>query len=901
MSNYHTSPHQPIKRSKRQLSVISLVILCLVLGAPTPKADTLKDTLVPEGLRGGLSDGFQVSRGFKTAALRVFAEPAQADDKFTYGPSQVKPGSTHRLTVTINSAQCQNNKFESNTAVIIDADIKTLKDNHKFDISGPVLSGDRCTYSVLLKVASDAAFDKVPITLHYKETPADGGAAIDRTQVIFIQVVREEPVPPGPLVPGLDPQVDIMWAVVPQNVVKDNFGQRVGKLFYCLEVAIGNNSGYNLQIATVGFQLGPTGDEASIVMDASKSMSQTLLKTQQETLPEALKVATEGCKKEFKTYEDYKAYLNCVSEKTAEVITDTANSQAAVIAALQRQRDLLATVPPNSPDNRLPSASYRMTRGSVEHGQFWNFRNTSLNLLRAFGPFLTGFTPYFRNINRQKNYSLAIDIISNPLEKGFQIVVPDETIPQLQRLDEQTLRDGMIILNNQQIRTRVFIPKDVLKLKEPYRDDPRVVMMSLGKLHIIGDLIEYKNRVSVTSGATSGEVIPPPTVNPQPFIFNLNEGAPEPISLTGTSLKNAKLEPTDAEITISDVTTTETSLTGKIEIKDTATLGSHTLNLTNASRTIPITITVRQPAPEIKPPTVPSISSLAAEEKSYTLTVTGRFLEGAELIPVPNAGKDNPLKAEKPQVQADKKSFTVKIVVPKETPAGEYVFRVVNRQHTDGDLPKITVPVTKRAAPSVAADGVSADKPVKRNPLKADSYTLTITGANLNAISKIDKCGAAATDLDLSGTPRLDGDKLKVTIGVPKDKAEGKTSLKLVDLEGQSSNCFDFEIKPQDKATVTAASKSVTPTPLANGNLSVTINGENLEGATATVASPDGWIVVSPTKDTTPNTNPKQMVVEIKPPAGWTAASADPKTLMLKIANSNKADPQEQVEVKLKP
>lgn len=349
--------------------------------------------------------------------------------------------------------------------------------------------------------------------------------------------------------------------------------------------------------------------------------------------------------------------------------------------------------------------------------------------------------------------------------------------------------------------------------------------------------------------------------------------------------------------------TTDTSLTGKIEIKDTAALGSHTLNLTNASRTIPITITVNQPPPTdvaLVAPT-PAITSLAAEKKSYTFNVKGRFLGGADLIPIKNAGKDNPLTHEKPQVATDKKSFSVKITVPENTPAGDYLFLVANERHTEGDLPKITVTITARAAPSIPADGVTTDAPVKRNPLKALPYTLTITGTNLNGVTKIDKCGAADTDLDLSGTPKLDGDKLKVTVIVPKNKKEGKTSLKLIDLEGKSSNCFDFEIKPQDKATANADSKSVATTALANGNLSVTINGENLEAATATVTAPDGWVVVSPTKDTAPNTNPKQLVVEIKPPAGWTAASADPKTLTLKIVNTNETDPPAQVEVKLKP
>jgi len=50
-------------------------------------------------------------------------------------------------------------------------------------------------------------------------------------------------------------EVDAMWSVLPDEVVRDNFGRRTSDHFYAIEVAIGNNSGFDLQIVSVGFTL----------------------------------------------------------------------------------------------------------------------------------------------------------------------------------------------------------------------------------------------------------------------------------------------------------------------------------------------------------------------------------------------------------------------------------------------------------------------------------------------------------------------------------------------------------------------------------------------------------------------------------------------------------------------
>ena len=61
--------------------------------------------------------------------------------------------------------------------------------------------------------------------------------------------------PPGAIPPCLEPQVDVMWAVLPRKVVKDAFGSWIWEKYHSIEVVIGNNSGYDLQLASIGFQL----------------------------------------------------------------------------------------------------------------------------------------------------------------------------------------------------------------------------------------------------------------------------------------------------------------------------------------------------------------------------------------------------------------------------------------------------------------------------------------------------------------------------------------------------------------------------------------------------------------------------------------------------------------------
>jgi hypothetical protein len=57
----------------------------------------------------------------------------------------------------------------------------------------------------------------------------------------------------GPIPPGAGPEVDVFWEVMSQNNCSDVFGKRVAQSLYCVQLKIGNNSGHPIQVAGIGF------------------------------------------------------------------------------------------------------------------------------------------------------------------------------------------------------------------------------------------------------------------------------------------------------------------------------------------------------------------------------------------------------------------------------------------------------------------------------------------------------------------------------------------------------------------------------------------------------------------------------------------------------------------------
>jgi len=266
--------------------------------------------------------------------------------------------------------------------------------------------------------------------------------------------------------PGSSPQVDVAWKVLSKNVVSDNFGARIAKLYYGVVVYLGNNAGYDLQLAGVYFKL-PEG------------------------------------------------------------------------AGL--------TAP-------LPADQYRSVRSSLEREELVGLRNTTVNLLRALGPVLSGALPFFDGStavarNHKYNFQNLLDIFSNPFEKMLELVMPDLTVNQLVALDNQALRDGAIIANNTSTPLLVFVDKGSLVPPHPtnpgrgkvacstndwkcdymqarYNNrkalrsrfksdhDPLQVMQALGELTLIGKYVSYSGRVTLSAKPA----LTPVAVQPGPIL-----------------------------------------------------------------------------------------------------------------------------------------------------------------------------------------------------------------------------------------------------------------------------------------------------------------------------------------------------------------------------------------------
>src|ERR1044072_8795905 len=150
-----------------------------------------------------------------------------------------------------------------------------------------------------------------------------------------------------------------------------------------------------------------------------------------------------------------------------------------------------------------------MSRGASERAKELYPRTFVLNSIRALGPVLTGFTPFFKNVNHESNYAELVNVFNNPIEKGVGIVWPDLSLEELNRLQDSLLRDDIttrtFVPNNTQVRTMVLIPKDLLNLSGKERDDPARVMQHLHRLVLIGNRVQFINRERVIATPTGQE------------------------------------------------------------------------------------------------------------------------------------------------------------------------------------------------------------------------------------------------------------------------------------------------------------------------------------------------------------------------------------------------------------
>jgi hypothetical protein len=343
------------------------------------------------------------------------------------------------------------------------------------------------------------------------------------------------------------PEVDVQWIVLSQHACADAFGNHVAKVFYCVQVTIGNNSAYTMQLAGIGFK--------------------------------------------------------------------TPNPLAGVLGV--------------SSDASLiePNISYQVSRAVAQNGQSTTFRNILVNGVQGIGLIMSSFTPYFRNPFNVSRWSTGSAIVSGAFVQAMNLVAPDLTIRELNNLDDAALRDGKVIPNNTQAPpVMVFVDKmdvrdslatletnvkgitsptigqqtllkDLDNCVQKQTCGPIPVKLALGHIVIVGDQIDYIQRVVVDSSGSAAQVPVPPLITSTSGL-TVASGQLTNLQLTGTGLDQISTITLDAASVSAKITTGSLSLSGTTGLTVPITVpsayhGSITLNFTSTIGSVaPITVTV---------------------------------------------------------------------------------------------------------------------------------------------------------------------------------------------------------------------------------------------------------------------------------------------------------------------
>lgn len=527
---------------------------------------------------------------------------------YTISPSSGLPGKKYDVIVTVPNCDKSNPSAKKPKLIAPQgSDVTVVVDEEKSSV---------CFIVATLSIADNARFGKISLFI---ENESNSGK-------VDFEIIA---VAPGPIPPGIDPQVDIMWSVLPRELVRDNFGRRISDKYYCIQIAIGNNSGYSLQIANVGFKL----------PGASNNMP------------------------------------------------------------------------------KIPSSSYQMVRGSLERTQEVGGRNLLITGLKAFGPIATGFIPFFRsetNTNPRLNFTQGVAIFSGPFTQLLELVIPDTTVRQLVRLDTQTLRNGLIVSNNTQLLTLVFFPKDFFPLikndssedvkkygmTEQDRANPQKVMEKLGSLVLIGDQIEYKNRVQVTSDSQNKGVTPPPSINAgQQVSITEGDDKERDIVISGNFLDKATIVYPETKMQITDIKADPNgkSISAKLKVNKDTPAGNYPLVISTEGGAANYPLVVSPKPPDITTQTVqepvekpeifgnpiniiPKTVTVKPEQKAVKFLLSGTDIHKAEVL----FKEGSPGEATTTAIEKNGKNLLRVIIVISKDAKGDFPITVrLNSVNTD--------------------------------------------------------------------------------------------------------------------------------------------------------------------------------------------------------------------------
>ncbi len=538
---------------------------------------------------------------------------------------------------------------------------------------------------------------------------------------------------PGLFLPGCSLVWTFLWEVMSQKKCMDVFGTRVGQSTYCIQLKIGNNSGYPLQIAGIGFS------------------------------PDA-NPATTG------------------------------------------------------PDTTIANSSYASTRAVLLTENYTNGRNIVYNIIHAIGVLMPAFAPYFGTThpngtvnNARVHWSTAASIVSGPLLQAFDIIAPNPVIAQLNQLDDQSFRDNLVIANNVQITTVVFVekqeltsqliklnaqPPNAMVAQENWANlgldkststmkstitnstnnrgmiskkggfNPYYVKLALGNVVIVGRHIAYLDRVHVVNSATA-------VSGAAPIISKVSlpdgvRGAVvgTEVTISGSSFGGSKGTVQIGSVAAPDITSwSDTEI--KVKVPDGVQPGKA------------ISLTVSAGGVGSAPGTVMLLPSIKGDPSPETGIVRDPVKLEGNFGELPGTVQFGAISA---PVQPPWTAKLITVLVPDTVPPGAAGMTVTSADGTKSDAVEFLV----KPQISIA------------NPTGVPDDAVKIPGSFGNG--GIATLGASTTDISSNWTPS------SVTVTVPDAAPLGNADLTITSSDGRTSNKVTFLVKPRiDTASPTGA------------------------------------------------------------------------------------------------
>jgi hypothetical protein len=434
---------------------------------------------------------------FCASPVSAFDDPPAT---FTITPDKIQTGKTRDVTITVESGDLSDYKLlplpAGSGVTLISLDGKPFQ-----------LSNGNKSMIFRVSVDEDADLGPLPITISREKAPADVRIFNLMITEFMPRRLSRQPTPDD------ISEVDITGlTVLPYKLTKDIFGRRAADSFYAIDITIGNNSGFDLRIVSLGFDstLGmPTTDANGIPLQPLKGA-------------------------------DGKSILDEYGNQLIPAVDSNGNpilrDGKPTYRALKRYQ--MATV------------NHRLVRGTVEKDQLYGSRALTMNLIGGVGTLVSGFLPFYHNPNPRANFSTFSSILNGQFKEGFGLSAPDLTVSQLNRLENMVMHDGLTIPNNDSVQTIVFFPKHVIMLTPEERKlvDKGITMQpvldKLGQVNIVGKpVVTFRNRTIVAnkSGSAAPQPTPPPpTLSPSIEGFTATGGNTpgSPVVIRGMNLDN---------------------------------------------------------------------------------------------------------------------------------------------------------------------------------------------------------------------------------------------------------------------------------------------------------------------------------------------------------------------------